>query len=322
MNANVADFSALATLYKMVGSKAAVADALVTSWPDARLVEPFFGGGSVVYAYATRHPDAPIYASEIDTSITQVICGLRDAYETTQAQYEAILATRTTTAPQMVSARGRAARDPTQGIATAIYYAERAAWNRGERTPGRALFLRRHAFRGLIRHSSGGNYSVPFESTLHDLRPFPSALAERVADFWRAPHRHFRQADVFEVLPEVLPDDILYLDPPYCSTYASYQPGGWSRANFITLVQQAAELAEQGVRVALSHDDDTDATEDQDARQNVQILREHWPSARVLSYSVDRMIARSSRRTGRAAQEMYAISPSLYSHIATSPQGA
>lgn len=184
-------------LIKWTGSKAGVARPIVALFPKVidTYIEPFVGGGSVLYALLAsdirvrRIECSDICAPLIDlwNLIKHEPRRLLDAYETMW---------------RSLQAEGKS-----------YYYAVRQTFN----LTGDAcqfFFLLRTCRHGLIRFNRRGEFNVGFGRGMHKVEP------ERIRPVLEDWHRLLRSRDVqfriknySEVRSQV--GDLLYLDPPY-----------------------------------------------------------------------------------------------------------
>lgn len=121
----------------------------------------------------------------------------------------------------------------------------------------RMMYLNRTCFNGLYRVNKKGQFNVPWGKYKN-----PKILdVENVL----ACHRALQNASLFcgsyaKVIPEAVPGDVVYFDPPYVplnatSNFRSYTSEGFTLDDQKELAQRFAELASRGVTVIASNAD-------------------------------------------------------------------
>ena len=156
------------------------------------------------------------------------------------------------------------------------------------------MYLNRHAYNGLCRYNSKGIFNVPFGryKTIY----FPIAEMQNFID---KSDRVLLIHDDFEsVLSKVMPDDLIYCDPPYVplsqtASFTAYSQHGFNYQDQVRLADLAKNTAKKTKGVLISNHD-TDLT------------RELYKGAEIKTISVQRNIsAKGNNRT--KANEILAI---------------
>ncbi|MBT0719434.1 DNA adenine methylase [Rosenbergiella epipactidis] len=211
----------MSTILKWAGNKSAVMLELAKHLPHgSRLVEPFAGSCAVM-----METDYPEYL------IADVNPDLINLYVQIQANTSAFL----THAKAMF----------TQGNNSQLRFnAIRQAFNQGTLKGGsfRAalfLFLNRHCYRGLCRYNQKGQFNVPYGNYKKPYFPEREILA--FAE--KAKRATFLCAGYQDTLKQLKTGDVVYCDPPYDDTFASYHTSGFNKADQQELANHLEGLA-------------------------------------------------------------------------------
>ena len=171
------------------------------------------------------------------------------------------------------------------------------------------LYLNKHAFNGLCRYNSKGEFNVPYgkenknsktgviENTKahfpeKEMLDFISIFNNRCVEFTNTT---FSNELLYESLGK---GDLVYFDPPYVpasetSNFTNYATDGFTHEQQIELRDLAETLANRGIKVILSNHD-------------VPVTRELYKNAEIHSIQVSRSIsANSSSR--KKANELIAV---------------
>lgn len=176
----------------------------------------------------------------------------------------------------------------TREQASALYYRERDAWNAGDHRPSRFVFLKQTAFNGLWRvnkqgqlNAAWGKYGFPDEGTKTQ-----SVLIcnEPNIRAWNLALKNTELLSGDSLAPDFLKvkrGDVVYLDPPYYSTFTGYTHEGFTNAQQEQLLLLAAEWSAGGATVVYSNSPESEAH-----------VRRLWPKATIewvtTSYTVNR----------------------------------
>ena len=112
-----------------------------------------------------------------------------------------------------------------------------------------------HAFNYQIRYNKSGNYNMPFGK---DRSSFNPSLQNNFIDFlnvMKLKKIHFSNKSFDELKVDKLTSkDLVYCDPPYLITLASYnESDGWNENKEIKLLNLLDELNSKNIRFALSN---------------------------------------------------------------------
>ena len=158
------------------------------------------------------------------------------------------------------------------------------------------LYLNRHAFNGLVRYNSRGEFNVPFGRYASPYFPL-----KELREFYRRTREvdtEFACRDFRAVFAGLKPGDVVYCDPPYVplsetASFTAYAGSGFNAGDQLDLARLAAAARDKGIPVLLSN-------------HNTEVTRDLYAAAEVLRFSVQRFIScNGADRT--AAPELLAI---------------
>jgi len=171
------------------------------------------------------------------------------------------------------------------------------------------LYLNKHAFNGLSRYNSKGEYNVPYGKENKDSKT--GRIVKTKAHFPEQELNYFR--DVFSnrkveffntsfsdeaLYKNVSSGDVVYFDPPYIPVsdtayFTDYATEGFSYEQQVQLAELAESLANRGVKVIVSNHD-------------TPVSRELYKNAQIYPIEVRRSIsAKGSSR--KKANELIAV---------------
>ena len=171
------------------------------------------------------------------------------------------------------------------------------------------LYLNKHAFNGLSRYNSKGEYNVPYGKENKDSKT--GRIVKTKAHFPEQELNYFR--DVFSnrkveffntsfsdeaLYKNVSSGDVVYFDPPYVpvsdtANFTDYATEGFSYDQQVQLAELAESLANRGAKVIISNHD-------------TPVSRELYKNAKIYPIQVGRSIsAKGSSR--KKANELIAV---------------
>ena len=171
------------------------------------------------------------------------------------------------------------------------------------------LYLNKHAFNGLSRYNSKGEYNVPYGKENKDSKT--GCIVKTKAHFPEQELNYFR--DVFSnrkveffntsfsdeaLYKNVSSGDVVYFDPPYVpvsdtANFTDYATEGFSYDQQVQLAELAESLANRGAKVIISNHD-------------TPVSRELYKNAKIYPIQVGRSIsAKGSSR--KKANELIAV---------------
>jgi DNA adenine methylase len=192
------------TLVKWTGSKTRAAGCIVSLFPRVidTYLEPFVGGGSVLYALLTS-------GVAVQRTECSDICGpLIDLWKLVKHDPRRLL--------DAYEIMWRSLRAEGKGY----YYSVRQTFNlTGD--PCQFFFLLRTCRYGLVRFNRKGEFNVGFGRGMHKVEP------ERIRPVLEDWHRLLKSHDVRFFVRDYSevrskPGDVLYVDPPYCTDLRFY----------------------------------------------------------------------------------------------------
>jgi DNA adenine methylase len=145
------------------------------------------------------------------------------------------------------------------------------------------LYVNRHAFNGLIRYNSKGDFNVPFGKYAKPYFPLKELrLFQRKA---QSTETLFCAEDFRAVFAALRPGDVVYCDPPYVplsssASFTSYAGNVFNVRDQQDLARLAKEAWQKGIPVILSNHD-TDLT------------RRLYSTATIKRFEVQRFISRN-----------------------------
>jgi len=214
------------SLLKWTGSKRSQAARIAAlAPPHTRYVEPFLGGGAVLYHLAG--PQA--LASDLYAPLIGV-------WRMAQADPDRLVAD--------YADQWRRLQDDLPGY----FYAVRERFN-AERRPTDLNFLMRTCVNGIVRFSRDGDFNNSFHLSRRGMAPARFAQAVRAWSV-RIAGVGFTTCDYRETLARARPGDFVYLDPPYAGNRQRYIGGIEEPA----LLAALEDLNRRGVAWALSFD--------------------------------------------------------------------
>lgn len=213
-------------LVKWTGGKRSQAGRIAAMAPwHQRYIEPFLGGGAVLFHLAHR---GAIAADQYAPLI-----GL---WKLAQQEPETLIR-HYREKWQQIGERGHE-----------VYYEVRESFNRTA-DPLDLNLLLRTCVNGIVRFNREGRFNNSFHLSRRGMQPDRFA---QVVSAWNAGLQgvSLRVADFRETVAEATPDDFIYLDPPYAGTRQRYE----SRFDPAVLFAELERLNRLGARWALSYD--------------------------------------------------------------------
>ena len=131
----------------------------------------------------------------------------------------------------------------------------RSDYNGGNKTWDMFYAMLTHAFNYQIRFNKNGDYNMPFGRNRSSFNPSLKKNFIEFIDKLNEKNIEFISMDFSKVdLSMLTVNDIVYCDPPYLITCASYnENGGWNETKERELLKLLDNLNERGVKFALSN---------------------------------------------------------------------
>ncbi len=211
-----------------------------------RYFEPFLGGGA--HFLDLGHGEVKSFLSDANADLILTWRAIRDDPDGLTRHLDELSSSVPYTRPSYEAIR-REYNEQAQEDGT-----ERAAW---------FIYLNKTGFNGLYRVNRKGLFNVPFGKTANGERPAlhgeaTIALVSRALQGAELHCSDFRGAWTIGRGP--LPDDFVYLDPPYVpasitSDFTGYTAGKFGESAQRDLAREFVSLAERGVLVLASNSD-------------------------------------------------------------------
>ena len=225
-------------------------------------VEPFIGGGAVMFHLLHNHNFDQVVALDINAEL--ILC-----YKMLQTDVKKVIA-------ELRKLRDRYPGDEEQEERKAFFYAVRSDWNASvgdvfslkkseqiKRT-AQTIFLNRTCFNGLFRVNSKGHFNVPIGSYKN-----PSILdEENLLNVSKSiQYVQFHHAQYSHVLHFLGKKTFVYLDPPYrpittSSSFTAYSKSGFNDENQKQLAELCRQLDKNGVHFMPSNSDPKNTDEE------------------------------------------------------------
>ena len=131
----------------------------------------------------------------------------------------------------------------------------RQDYNEGDKSWDMFYAMIAHAFNNQIRFNKNGDYNMPFGRNRSSFNPSMKKNFIEFIDKLNEMNIEFISMDFSKVdLSMLTVNDIVYCDPPYLITCASYnEKGGWNETKELELLSLLDELNERGIKFALSN---------------------------------------------------------------------
>ncbi len=223
-------------LLKWVGGKRQLLPAIHSVLPESfdTYVEPFLGGGAVLFSLAPERARV----NDLNTELITVYEVVRDDVD----ELIALLKGYPNDSDFFYEMR---ARDREPGFAH-LSPVERAA---------RTIYLNKTCYNGLYRVNNAGQFNAPFGRYANPkICDEPNLRA--VSEYLSTHNVTFYNGDYAAV--EANEGEFVYFDPPYdpvnpTSNFTGYQSGGFGRADQIRLKETCDDLNARGVKFLLSN---------------------------------------------------------------------
>ena len=131
----------------------------------------------------------------------------------------------------------------------------RQDYNEGDKSWDMFYAMLAHAFNNQIRFNKNGDYNMPFGRNRSSFNPSMKKNFIEFIDKLNEMNIEFISMDFAKVdLSMLTVNDIVYCDPPYLITCASYnEKDGWNETKELELLSLLDELNERGIKFALSN---------------------------------------------------------------------
>ena len=259
------------TFLKWAGNKSRIMDVLrLHIGGGNRLVEPFMGSGAVFIE--TRFDQ--YYLNDINPDLIGLYNNLKNNLNVLMTELHSLF-------------------DGTHNTETKFYDLRKEFNSLSSATIRKSaifVYLNRHAFNGLCRYNSRGEFNVPFGK--YKTVYFPETEITNFST--KAQNVVFNCGDFTDVLNQVKSGDIVYCDPPYVpisntANFTAYAQTGFSYEQQKSLAEHAKRLTNIGARVIISNHD-------------TPVTRELYSDAIIHEISVRRSVSGKAESRGNAAE--------------------
>lgn len=154
------------------------------------------------------------------------------------------------------------------------------------------VYLNRHAFNGLCRYNSKGEFNVPFGNYKNAV--CPSASMRGFSEISKKRHAKFLCKDFEHIFGLAEEGDVIYCDPPYAplsptSSFSSYAAGGFGKGEHERLASCCRQAAAKGVPVLVSNHD-------------TEWVRTLYSGATIKTLNVHRSVSCKGDKRGKAPE--------------------
>lgn len=237
------------SVIKWNGSKRLQSEKIIQYFPDYinTYYEPFCGGCSVIYQLLISQP---LYHTYINRIVCSDINGdLIDLWNTIKHDPKGLVKEYTKLWCDMYNLKERPDKKK-------FYEDVREEFNQ-TRSPYLYMFLNRTMKNGIPRYNKWGNFNQPLHLTRDGMTP---DSLQKIVNNWskvmKGNNVEFRRCDYNIIFDEVEDGDFLYLDPPFEFSRSTGKYFG--KIDYINLFDRLRLLNEDGIRYALSFDNEHD----------------------------------------------------------------
>ncbi len=230
----------VAPFLKWVGGKRQLMPSIVEHLPenikDYKYIEPFIGGGAVLFNLQPKNAIINDYNEEL-INVYQVIKNNLDELITDLKKHK-------NEADYFYSIRSLDRNGEFKKLTTV----QRAS---------RIIFLNKTCFNGLYRVNNAGEFNSPF-GRYKNPNIVNEPTLKAVNKFLNSNNIDIKSGDYSDVLKQADKKCFVYLDPPYhpiseSSNFTGYVQGGWNMYDQIDLKAACDELNKKGVKFLLSN---------------------------------------------------------------------
>ncbi|MDR2755678.1 MAG: Dam family site-specific DNA-(adenine-N6)-methyltransferase [Planctomycetaceae bacterium] len=230
-------------LIKYRGGKSNEILHLIPYIPDyrGRYIEPFFGGGAL---YFHLEPQQAII-NDINSKLMSFYTGVQSNYHELRKELDEVEKIYDTNRKLFLDLKQKNQDKRVEDKNEQFYYALRDMFNNiTEKKYSDALlyfFINKTAYSGMIRYNAKGEFNVPFGHYKH----FNTTLITKQH------HQLLQNTEIYNndymvIFDKVLPDDFMFLDPPYDCVFSDYgneeYKNGFNEESHIVLAERFRKL--------------------------------------------------------------------------------
>ena len=222
------------------GSKRVLAPQILRYLPRQfnRLVEPFAGMAAITIAVAKQERANEYLINDLNGPLVDV---LKSAIET---PFELLSSYSAVWNEQFVYEKG----------SVEHFYKVREDFNQGNQSPANMLYLLARCVKGSVRYGSNGLFNQSPDKRRNGTSPKTLKPNIDAISYYLKGRTRFMSKDYREVLDEVRPGDIVYMDPPYQGVSNVRDSRYFSGIDFHEFVEAIDCLNRRGVDFLISYD--------------------------------------------------------------------
>ncbi len=225
---------------KWVGGKRQIMPSIVDLLPkninDLNYIEPFIGGGAVLFHLQPKNAIINDFNEELINVYRVIKENLNDLIEDLKKHEN--------NADYFYEIRSLDRSDGFNNLTSV----ERAS---------RVIYLNKTCFNGLYRVNNAGEFNAPF-GRYKNPNIVNEPTLKAVSKYLNSNNIELRTGDYADVLNNINPNSFIYLDPPYhplsiSSNFTGYIQGGWSDEDQIRLRETCDLMNTLGIKFLLSN---------------------------------------------------------------------
>lgn len=233
----------LSPILKWVGGKRQLLHEIIPLIPEevSIFVEPFVGGGAVVFEYQPK--------TAIINDLNEELINVYKVIKESPEKLIEILTVHQENNSKDYFYEIRAL-DRVEDFSERLSNIERAA---------RTIYLNKTCYNGLYRVNSKGQFNTPF-GRYKNPKIVDETVIYAMSSYFNNNDIKIMNADYKEALKNLDNKSFVYFDPPYLpisasSSFTSYTENGFSLEQQVELKKQCDKLHEQGIKFLLSNSD-------------------------------------------------------------------
>lgn len=233
----------LSPILKWVGGKRQLLHEIIPLIPEevSIYVEPFVGGGAVVFEYQPK--------TAIINDLNEELINVYKVIKESPEKLIEILTVHQENNSKDYFYEIRAL-DRVEDFSERLSNIERAA---------RTIYLNKTCYNGLYRVNSKGQFNTPF-GRYKNPKIVDETVIYAMSSYFNNNDIKIMNADYKEALKNLDNKSFVYFDPPYLpisasSSFTSYTENGFSLEQQVELKKQCDKLHEQGIKFLLSNSD-------------------------------------------------------------------
>lgn len=222
------------------GSKRVLAPQILRYLPRQfnRLVEPFAGMAAITIAVAKQERASEYLINDLNGPLVDVLKSVIETPSELLSSYSAVWN------EQFVYKKG----------SVEHFYKVREDFNQGNQSPANMLYLLARCVKGSVRYGSNGQFNQSPDKRRNGTSPKTLKPNIDAISYYLKGRTKFMSKDYREVLDEVRPGDIVYMDPPYQGVSNVRDSRYFSGIDYHEFVEAIDCLNRRGVDFLISYD--------------------------------------------------------------------